>query len=86
MKRPFLLLKRGQVRYYKLTDLKHYLSTGQNNHRAAENYVVDILNKERASIPSYYTFRKYATPFFVWECCLYIRRLREEGKRRLLSI
>jgi hypothetical protein len=28
MKRPFLLWKRGKVWYYKLPDIKHYLSTG----------------------------------------------------------
>jgi hypothetical protein len=44
MKRPFLLWKRGQVWYYKLPDIKHYLSTGQTTRRAAENYVVDIFN------------------------------------------
>ena len=80
MKRPFLLWKRGQVWYYKLPDIKHYLSTGHTTRRAAENYVVDILNKERASIPHYYTFQKYAEPFYNWECCPHIRRLREEGK------
>jgi hypothetical protein len=44
MKRPFLLWKRGQVWYYKLPDIKYYLSTGQTTHRAAENYVIDIFN------------------------------------------
>jgi len=80
MKRPFLLWKRGRVWYYKLPDIKHYLSTGQTTRRAAENYVVDILNKERASVPCYYNFRKYAAPFFDWDYCPHIRRLREEGK------
>lgn len=80
MKRPFLLWKRGKVWYYKLPDIKHYLSTGHTTRRAAENYVVDILNKERASVPCYYTFQKYAIPFFDRDRCPHIRRLREEGK------
>jgi len=80
MKRPYLLWKRGRVWYYKLPDIKHYLSTGQTTRRAAENYVVDIINKERASVPCYYNFRKYASPFFDWDYCPHIRRLREEGK------
>jgi hypothetical protein len=80
MKRPFLLWKRGKVWYYKLPDIKHYRSTGHTARRAAENYVVDILNKERASVPCYYTFHKYAEPFFNWDRCPHIRRLREEGK------
>jgi hypothetical protein len=67
MKRPFLFWKRGKVWYYKLPEIKHYLSTSQTTRRAAENYVVNILNKERASVPCYYTFCKYAAPFFDWE-------------------
>jgi hypothetical protein len=51
MKRPFLLWKRGKVWYYKLPNIKHYLSTGQTTRKAAENYILDILNKERASVP-----------------------------------
>ena len=77
MKHPFLLWKRGQVWYYKLPDIKHYLSTGQTTRRAAENYVIEVLNKERASVPRYYTFRKYAEPFYSWDRCPHIRRLRE---------
>jgi len=80
MKRPFLFWKRGKVWYYKLPEIKHYLSTSQTTRRAAENYVVNILNKERASVPCYYTFCKYAAPFFDWERCPHIRRLREEGR------
>jgi integrase len=80
MKRPFLLWKRGKVWYYKLPKIKHYLSTGQTTRRAAENYIVDILNKERGLVPCYYTFRKYTQPFFDWDRCPHIRRLREEGK------
>ena len=66
MKRPFLLWKRDKVWYYKLPEIKHYLSTGQNTRKAAGNYVVDILKKERASVPCYYIFRRYAQPFFDW--------------------
>jgi hypothetical protein len=80
MKRPFLLWKRGQVWYYKLPNIKHNLSIGQTTRRKAENYVVDVLNKEHASIPCYYTFNKYAEPFFFWDHCPHIRKLREEGK------
>jgi len=80
MKRPFLLWKRGKIWYYKLPEIKHYLSTGQSTRRAAENYIIDVLNRERASIPHYYTFRKYSRPFYNWDQCPHIRRLREEGK------
>ncbi len=34
--------KRGKVWYYKLPDIKHYLSTGQTTRRAAENYVIEV--------------------------------------------
>jgi hypothetical protein len=68
------------VWYYKLPDEKHYLSTGKTTRSATENYVVEIINYKRASVPCYYTFRRYAEPFFDWERCPHIRRLREEGK------
>ena len=80
MKRPYLLWERGRVWYYKLPGHKHYLSTGQNTRSAAEQFVIDLINQERASVPRYYTFRRYAEPFFVWNSCPHIRRLREEGK------
>ena len=80
MKRLYLLWKLGQVWYYKLPDIKHYLSTGKTTRRAAENYVVDVLNRKSASVPCYYNFRKYAQPFFIQDRFPHIRRLREEGK------
>ena len=67
MRRPYLLWKRGRVWCYKLPEIKHYLSTGQNTRKAAEHYVMDILNKKRTSVPCYYTFRRYAEPCFAPE-------------------
>jgi predicted RecB family nuclease len=42
--------------------------------------VIELIHQERGSVPRYYSFRKYAEPFFVWDRCPHIRRLREEGK------
>jgi hypothetical protein len=80
MKRPYLLWKRGRTWYYKLPEGKHYLSTGQNTRSAAEQFVIELIHQERGSVPRYYSFRRYAEPFFVWDRCLHVRRLREEGK------
>jgi len=63
MKHPFLLWKRGKVWYYKLPEINHYLSTGQSTRRAAKNYFVEIINYKRASVPCYYTFRRYSQPY-----------------------
>ena len=80
MKRPYLLWKRGRTWYYKLPEGKHYLSTGQNTRSAAEQFVIELIHQERGSVPRYHSFRRYAEPFFVWDRCPHIRRLREEGK------
>jgi hypothetical protein len=80
MKRPYLLWKRGRTWYYKLPEGKHYLSTGQGTRSAAEQFVIELIHQERGSVPRYYSFRRYAEPFFVWDRCLHVRRLREEGK------
>jgi len=63
----------GRIWYYKLPEGKHYLSTGQSTRSAAEQFVIEL-------IPRYYSFRRYAEPFFVWDRYPHIRRLREEGK------
>ena len=80
MRRPYLLWKRGKVWYYKLPEIKHYLSTGQTTRRAAEHYVIDILNKKGPAVSCSYTFSQYAEPYFDWDRCPHVRRLREEGK------
>ena len=80
MKRPFLLWKRGRTWYYTLPKGKHYLSTGQNTRSVAEQFVIELIHQERGSVPRYYSFRRYAEPFFVWDRCPHVRRLREEGK------
>jgi hypothetical protein len=76
MKRPFLLWKRGRTWYYKLAEGKHYLSTGQTTRSAAEQFVIELIHQERGSVPRYYSFRRYAEPFFVWDRCPHVRRLR----------
>ena len=47
----------------------------------AEAFVVELLrNHEGHSRQRHASFRQYAAPFFIWERCPHIRRLREEGK------
>jgi len=81
VKRPFLLWKRGQLWYYRLAGGKTFHTTGQTTRGKAEAYVVELLRSaEGHSRQRHLSFRLYAEPFFVWDCCPHIRRLQEEGK------
>lgn len=81
MKRPYLLYKRGHLWYYRLAGEKTFHITGQRNRNKAEAYVVELLrNAEGSGRQRHLSFRKYAQPFFDWDRCPHIRRLREEGK------
>lgn len=90
MKRPYLLSKRGKYWYYRLADQKTFHSTGQTTRGRAESWIVDKHNlipepkppqnsTERPS-PDDMTLREYIEPFFLWDRCPHVTRLREEGK------
>ena len=82
-RRKFILFKRakksGYVWYYRLADEKTGHSTGESLKRKAAEYVEnEILPKiER---PGRVTLGEYLRPFFVWDECPHVRRLRTEGK------
>lgn len=80
MRRFYLLWKRGKFWYYRLSGEKCYHSTGLTRRTAVENFVVELLRHRRTDVPCYYTFRRYANPYFDWDRCPHVRRLREEGK------
>lgn len=88
MKRPFVLKKRGKYWYYKLADQKTYHSTGKIWQNHAEAWVISKLKLntepsyrvEDEASPGDVTLREYIEPFFDWERCPHVIRLREEGK------
>ena len=81
MKRPYLLFKRDNVWYYRFAGEKTFHTTGQKTRSKAEDFIIELLqSQETHGRPRHLTFRKYAQPFFDWDRCPHIRRLREEGK------
>ena len=83
MKRPYYLIQRNGIWYYRLNkesglveqDEKTWHSTGIGKREDAESYVREMLGGSR-ELP---TFRDYASPFFVWGECPHIRRVLEEN-------
>lgn len=90
MRRPYYLIRRGEHWYYRLnresglvkSDGITWHTTGCKDRRDAENFIKDLLSgSPYPDIPvKHLSFRKYAAPFFIWDHCPHIRRLREEGK------
>lgn len=90
MRRPYYLIRRGDYWYYRLnresglvkSDGITWHTTGCKDRRKAENFVKKLLADSRtpAAPAKHPSFRKYAAPFFIWERCPHVRRLREEGK------
>ena len=81
MKRLYMLFKRGHLWYYRLAGEKTFHTKGQKTRRKAEDFIIELLKSiETHGRPRHLTFRKYAEPFFDWDCCPHICRLREEGR------
>ena len=88
MRRPYYLIKRGEIWYYRLnrtsglvpSDDKIWHSTSCKSRRKAEEYMADLLasGSEATTPAKHQTFRRYAKPFFVWGECPHIRRILEE--------
>jgi hypothetical protein len=57
-------------------------STGCESRQDAESYLEDLLADGRhpATLAKHQSFLQYSAPFFLWDRCPHIRRLREEGK------
>jgi integrase len=81
VKRKFQLWKRsgkhGATYYYRLPGETAFHSTGHQSKMRAVDYVYEKLAKGKMST---LTFRQYADPFFVWDRCPRVARLRDEGK------
>ncbi len=77
-KKPYRLKKRGKYYYYKLPNEEVFHSTGETSKTLAEQYVSLILQDEKSSFSK--TLREYAEPFYIWETCPHIRKLRDEKK------
>ena len=81
MKRPYLLFKRRKYWYYRLTGKKTFHTTGKKTRSEAEKYMFELLRSTvEYTKQGHISFRSYAAPFFIWDRCPHIRRLREEGK------
>jgi integrase len=81
MNRTYLLFKLGHLWYYRLAGEKTFHTIGQRTRSKAEDFVIELIkSQETKGRPRHITFRKYAQPFFDWDRCPHIRRLREEGK------
>jgi hypothetical protein len=90
MRHPYYLLRRGEYWHYRLnresglvkSDEFTWHTIGCHNRKDAEQYLEDLLAGGRyTDTPAkYQTFREHAGPYFNWERCPHIRRLREEGK------
>lgn len=92
MKQPYTLIKRrlrtGKVWYYRLGDDpgRTLRSTGiagtDYNRQKAIAYVEELVRGEAKAVP---TLEEYAKDFFDWEKSLYLKRRREQGKRRQMG-
>jgi hypothetical protein len=90
MRRLYYLIRRNEYWYYRLnresglveSDDVTWHTTGCKNRRDAERFLEDLLAGGRYtdSPARHHSFRQYSTPFFDWDRCPHIRRLREEGK------
>ena len=81
MRSPYLLKRRGKYWYYRLANQKTFHSTDQVLRTKAEEWVIKHLQElEMGPLPGNVTLKKYIEPFFIWDRCPHIARLREEGK------
>jgi integrase len=82
-KEPYVLhkrpRKRGHVWYYKLAGEKTAHSTGKSHKGEAKEYVEHEVLAYLEGL-SRITLGEYLKPFFVWDECPHVRRLRTEGK------
>lgn len=84
MTRPFQLWKRkdrGGQYYFRLRGESSWQNTGKTSRGDALDFIVDALKHVRLQTPAGPTLRDYLEPFFVWESCPHVARLRGEGKR-----
>lgn len=72
--------KRGKILYYKLKSMSGFKTTGKTNKTEAEQFAMEMMQRNGLSEPTELTFAEYAKDFFIWERCPHTRRLCDEGK------
>lgn len=86
MKRPYLLTKRGKVWYYRLAGEKTFHSTGQSVESKAHRFALGRLQQGQNRSGSTRTLREYASEFFLWDRCPWIRRQHAKGRSFSISV
>ncbi|MCF7914717.1 MAG: site-specific integrase [Spirochaetaceae bacterium] len=84
-RKDYVLFKRKRKKatywyfYYWEGNKRIVKSTGKTVKWQAEKKAEDILNT-RIDLPKNLTLKEYASPFFIWDKCPHLRRLRDEKK------
>ena len=82
-RKKFILFKRkakkGYVWYYRLAGEKTGHTTGESVKWKAIEYIESVIFPE-IERPGRITLGEYLEPYFVWDKCPHVRRLRTEGK------
>lgn len=78
-KEPFRLKLVGRYWYYKTPDMPAFKTTGESTKVMAKHVVAQLMQRKIAG-NSNPLFKDYAEPFFDWDRCPHVARLRAEGK------
>lgn len=71
--------KVGKIWYYKTSAMTTYKTTGETSKALAERYVMRLLKQGMAGKANP-MFKDYAEPYFDWDRCPHVTRLKSEGK------
>ncbi|HUV08923.1 MAG TPA: tyrosine-type recombinase/integrase [Spirochaetia bacterium] len=77
MKAPFNIWRRGRYWYYRLPGEKTFHSTGCSNKRLATDFIYRTIQSHGQPKT---TLEQYATDFFKWDVCRWIRRQHAKGR------
>ncbi len=69
----------GRYWYYKTPDMDGFKTTGETTKALAKHVVTKLMQRKVAGNPNP-LFNNYAEPFFDWERCPHVLRLKAEGK------
>ncbi|UCF98456.1 MAG: hypothetical protein JSV89_02720, partial [Spirochaetaceae bacterium] len=81
-KKPYRLWQRKRDGYfmYRLPSMNGWKSTGVTTRTAAVKFVMEKIRSGPGPAAGETTFKEYAEPFFLWDSCPHIKKLRDEGK------
>ncbi len=87
MAKPYRTWKRGKYFYFRLRGWTTWKSTGCKSQQAALDYILEQIEKNK-SLPERkprpaddLTLRQYSEPFYLWDRCPHVLRLRDENKQ-----